>query len=427
MLQSHFSRERFRTNFSFRTGSETYTDSAGGTGTYPNSGPNWTFDEVMRDCINPKGANGFRAPGPCESLRLRRYGSVNDSVVWIDHGPHGEFGTSYSDTFDVNHYQPADVAAVLPNPPVSLLRDNRYAAWSKFITQVPTDFSVINDLFEFKDLKGTFEHYKKLRKGGLKVRDIPGWANGTFLDAEFNELPLIGDIVKATQVYDRVAARIKFLIDNRDKPVQVKFFNPSFWDENPNVGQVLTRTDHTPPFNILPKYDNYMGGTPSSVYGYQLLRLKEYKATFSARCTLVQRLDGLDDSWAQLRGLIAGLGLNNPAKIVWNAIPFSFVADWFLPFGKALDNLAIQPFYGKWDLYDIQNSIKETFILDEVLHYDPKWNLPNIHKIMVERYTRKLGLSLSLEDLAFTDLNSQQQRLATSLGLGLTLFRDKKR
>lgn len=38
------------------------------------------------------------------------------------------------------------------------------------------------------------------------------------------------------------------------------------------------------------------------------------------------------------------LGLQNPASVLWEAVPFSFIADWFIPIGAYLDNLGTIPF-----------------------------------------------------------------------------------
>lgn len=38
------------------------------------------------------------------------------------------------------------------------------------------------------------------------------------------------------------------------------------------------------------------------------------------------------------------LGLADPRAIIWEKIPFSFVADWFIPIGSYLDSLATIPF-----------------------------------------------------------------------------------
>lgn len=38
------------------------------------------------------------------------------------------------------------------------------------------------------------------------------------------------------------------------------------------------------------------------------------------------------------------LGLYNPAAVAWELVPFSFVADWFIPIGSYLDSLGVIPF-----------------------------------------------------------------------------------
>jgi len=37
------------------------------------------------------------------------------------------------------------------------------------------------------------------------------------------------------------------------------------------------------------------------------------------------------------------LGLYDPLSVAWELVPFSFVADWFIPIGTYLDNLAAIP------------------------------------------------------------------------------------
>lgn len=43
------------------------------------------------------------------------------------------------------------------------------------------------------------------------------------------------------------------------------------------------------------------------------------------------------------------LGLYDPASIVWEVLPWSFVVDWFIPIGTYLENLNVLPFLqGRW-------------------------------------------------------------------------------
>lgn len=161
-------------------------------------------------------------------------------------------------------------------------------------------------------------------------------------------------------------------------------------------------------------------------YGYVSLEVDQYAAHFSSSWYLLQELDGLDDAWATLRGLIAGLGINNPAKIVWNAIPFSFVADWAFPFGSLLDRLAVQPFAGRWEIYDMVNSVKESWHLKQRRVYQQNYSgiKKATNRVLVERYSRRLGANIALEDIDLTDLDQKQQLLLGSLLAGNTLFRN---
>lgn len=49
------------------------------------------------------------------------------------------------------------------------------------------------------------------------------------------------------------------------------------------------------------------------------------------------------------------LGLQDPASIVWELVPFSFVADWFIPIGSYLEALAVVPFLNGRYLETFQN------------------------------------------------------------------------
>lgn len=389
---------------------------------------------VMEDCINPYGSRGFRAPGPCNSYKIVRLDSP--SVEWhsanVESPPAFE---TYGETVSRNHFDLEQIVSSLPSVPVSIVQDNRIAASMKSITQVPTDVSVINFALEAAEFKSTFEHYSKaVTKGGLRLKEVPGWANSTLLDYSFNLSPFVGDIDKMIRLYDRVAGRIDFLLKTRGELVRQNFFNPNLWSNNPHVGTVMVHNDHTPPFGETDAwpYSTYLGAdyySHPTKYGYTSLEIDEFAATFSASWYLVQELEGLEDKYAQLRGLIAGAGINNPLKIVWNAIPFSFIADWMFPFGKLLDSFAVQPFRGRWEIYDFVNSVKETWHLTQKQVYEGQSAADTIvsNRILVERYNRKVGATISLSDVDLTDFDDRQQLLLGSLIAGNTLFRNGKK
>jgi len=435
MILPHYSRER-------TTSDRKYIRSAWSLNVAPGYGvtsdygfynkPYTSNQSYMKDSKNPYGSRGFRSPGPCESWKAYRSGYPGSLWTWSDYVTHGIPYMTISEeiAFD-EHYDLAEVVSHIPQVPPSILIDNRIAAVVKSITQVPADFSVINFLYEAKDFKRSFEHYKRaFTKGGLRLKDIPGWANSTLLDYSFNLSPFVGDILKMTKVWDRVLKKMKFLRDNRGKLVRQSFYNPTLWSNNPFVGQEIHRQEHRPPWWAGFPNDSWMGnsGRPGSPpeNGYASLEVIKYEASFAASWYLYQDLQGLDDTWANLRALIAKTGVNNPAKIVWNAIPFSFIVDWMVPFGSLLDYLAIQPFAGEWSIYDMVNSVKETWHIEQVRTYAGQ-DVPNSvfrNPIVVQRYRRNLGASIDLHDVDLVDFEPQQQLLLSSLFAGNTLFRN---
>lgn len=433
MTLPHFSRHRERSDGTWYFGNyrSIFPDSVSLT---PIKWYYESFKQSMDDCINPIGPRGFRSPGPCSAYKISRTGPKG--ATWtVAHTESGFDVTYTTDTTDVHHLDLSQIVSFIPSLPPSLLQDNRIAAYQKMITQIPPSLSIINFAIEILDFKESFAHYKKaVTKGGLKIHEVPGWANSTFLDFDFNLLPFVGDLIKITQVWDRVTKRLEFLLANRGKIVRQSFYNSSLWDENPHIGTTFYSNPHTAPFvtsYVNPEgypYETYMGqwdGHPGTE-GFVSLEMTSYKASFSASWYLLQELEGLDDAWAGLRALISGLGINNPAKIVWNAIPFSFIVDWMAPFGKALDSLAVQPFRGRWDVYDVVTSTKETIGLNQVRNFSRGTGggyTPIVNPIVVEKYERRVGLDLSLSDIDLTDLTRDQQTLLASLFANLTLFK----
>lgn len=448
MVSPNYPRHRSLSNGKYYTGPHAYSTWDGGSGTAQFTNYYESFHAEMSDSVNPIGSRGFRSPGPCSSYKVSRRGEFG--ISWRDEDVGG--WDTFSAYVDPSHYDLQQIAAMIPEVPASIVADNRVATASKMLTQIPTVVQVANFLWEARELKTSIDHYKKavtrngvlkigkkrvVIKDGLKLQDVPGWANATFLDVSFNLLPMVSDLLKMTQLFSIISARLDFLRKNRGKPTRQTFINSDLWSENPYVGTVLRTDYYTPPFGgilspiVLPYAGWYMGkdwnGSTlhGGEYGNTQIVVDAYAATYAGVWTLVQELDGLDDAWAMLRALIAGTGFNNPTKIIWNAIPFSFIVDWMFPFGDVLDRLAVQPFSGRWDVYDVTNSVHEKWILKQVRNYNGGLAgiQSHVNPVVVERYSRVLGLDFNIEDLDFTDFTKQQQSLLASLAAGLTLFR----
>lgn len=146
--------------------------------------------------------------------------------------------------------------------------------------------------------------YKLLRKGHVSKalsaltgrknntwKDIPGVASNTWLAYAFGFKPLASDVYDAVRIFD------KGIRAHRQKPVS-SFSRTSreFWHR--------TKTGSGDNFVIKVNSGNLT--CSGKVY---------YKVNDPALATLDQ------------------VGLLNPATVIWELVPFSFVADWFTPIG----------------------------------------------------------------------------------------------
>jgi hypothetical protein len=194
---------------------------------------------------------------------------------------------------------------------------------------------------------------------------------------------------------------MKFLLDSKGKEVTIRIRK-----ENCYLHPLL---------NVAQSF-----GTADGVWNRRFIMTK-YQCDYHVTCKLYQDLEGLQDAYAGLRATIAALGINNPIKAVWNAVPFSFLVDWVAPFGTWLERAAVQPFYGVWKVYDITTSVRERYNIE--MHVGPFSNgsltLPGakIQEVQVETYTRLVGLPQTLTGLDFSQLTPQQQKLFLSLVL----------
>lgn len=84
--------------------------------------------------------------------------------------------------------------------------------------------------------------------------------------------------------------------------------------------------------------DVIVRGTGEDVINYEsATSTVVHRGTFSAKCYWSVELKVVDD---KLR-LKTSLGLTNPASLAWELLPFSFIADWFIPIGAWVDGLSV--------------------------------------------------------------------------------------
>jgi len=308
----------------------------------------------------------------------------------------------FPSSFDRPHIAPINVIDNLPVLPTAPIFEAGLKAFNKFNSQIPLSVSIVNFLYEFREYKDMVPKFTK------KLRSIPHAANSNLLSYKFGWEPFIGDMAKLSGLYKKIIDRIDYLRKTQKKIVPVRYKQLDVYDY-PDIGS------YTPWW----VYNGWSSGGEEYFRG----KLIDAHADFYASCKLYHDLKGLDDHWAYLKALSASLGVNNPVSIVWNAIPFSFVLDWFLPIGNMLENLAINPFEGVWRFWDCTYSVKQTISYDISHFYSggpcgvgDKDDF--MSRVDVVSYERKLGLPTLLSDLS--DLTLEKQALLASLAFNFT-------
>lgn len=136
---------------------------------------------------------------------------------------------------------------------------------------------------------------------------------------------------------------------------------------------------------------------------------EKFECRYTAGAFLLQSLTHLDDFYGLLRAYCGKTGLNNPLKVAWNAIPFSFVLDWFIPVSGYLARFKVQGADGQWDLLDTTCSILQTcdIRVTQLNHFSGVRTLLGV--IHQRRYTRVAGLPVPLVSLPEIHALSEKQ------------------
>jgi len=299
------------------------------------------------------------------------------------------------------------MAAIIPHPSPTLLSDWSLEAHSAFNDQVPATVSVANFVYELKDLKGMIPKIES---------SLTRTASSNFLAYNFGVAPFVGDVKKILDLADVVNKRLKYLKDTMGKAQKLRF-KRKIPEESWN-GASIKRLD---PSSVV--------STTYKSLGLQFeFRRVNYQGTFSAQADLFQNLEGLDTQLGSLKAFAAASGFNKPASIVWEAIPYSFVVDWFFHFSKSLDYLTIQPFGGEWSLSNVGYSLNEKWQYEiwQIVPLSPcatgGSNVGSyfLGSATIQRFIREPGLPMSSFYLTDGSLSPKQ------LALGLALLEQRR-
>lgn len=397
----------------------------------------WRHYHWMLDQINkPLHKGDRRPPGICQHLKVDvefnqdvfSYYDYDSSppvlvsyVGWVDlvFDNEGQSPTGDSPATRPNDHGYSNMVGSFVDTPT--YRNLCLSAFTKQISQVPAKISLLNFLFELKDFKELGKSLSKI-PSLLKNQSLARHVNlvskhkkslplvaakagtDTFLSWNFQWAPFIGDLQTLTKVGENAYKRLDWLRKTNQKSTTIHFQKEDCYT-HPLVGT-----------------DVFVAGTSTNPHRY---RLRSYQCDFVSTWRLYHNLRDINDALSGLKAVFATLGLNNPAKAVWNAIPFSFLLDWVGPFGTWLEKAAAQPFTGEWEISEVTSSVHEVYYIDFYSDYFPGGGHPNTSTLMqsvkVDRYSRLDGLPFTLGAFDFSQLTDTQQKLAAAIPLGIVL------
>lgn len=289
----------------------------------------------------------------------------------------------------------------LPEFSPAVLSDFAVDAFNKFHDQVPTTVSIANFIYELKDMKGMIPSIDK--------KSIAKTASNNFLAFEFGVKPFISDIKAILNMSDAVDKRIQHLIAMNGKTSNLRF----------DRTLELSGPEMTFSRSLYNSTDPNQEGTGVFVRFVGT----GGKAVVHIGAQLTQNLTDLSDAMSKMKALAASSGFNHPARVIWNAIPYSFVVDWFFHVGKLLDQITIQPFGGQYDLSNIGYSVKsQALFIAHQMHTNGTVPVDNVlGTVEAKRYIRRPGFPVS--SLFLTDALLSPKQLA----LGLAMLEQRRR
>jgi hypothetical protein len=302
-------------------------------------------------------------------------------------------------------------------------------AFLQFSDQFSEQFSLPNDLLEFKDVTelvpklftevdaissslGTFlgdlfgDKRVTLKRGLRTLGDYVSFWRNLDLTKRFGVDTLYADLDKSLNILQIVKQRLDMLRAYNGKPRRADYFRPIEWPDLQFTGNV---------------YDN--GFARSHIFGnFQptagltrcqvMITCRQCRSIFRAHTLIDSHLEGLDRADALVKACLGSLGFYNGPKVLWNAIPYSFVFDYFANFSKLLGLLNAQPFSGRTEMFNTHWTLKTTLLFEVgVLFFGTDYYYAG--EFPATQYLRALGLPMGLS--SFAPLSpSEDQKLVMS-------------
>jgi hypothetical protein len=264
-----------------------------------------------------------------------RYGAFGYDSGGNEVRPFGEPGLPLEGLPSYRVYRP-DGGFVPPPRDINSLNDRACLA---IFPRIKADLSILNSVYELKDMKSvpnTLHNIWNLMRGS-KIRNVfqtlkqqlQGTSDG-YLQAQFNLLPLLSDIAGIQQAIHRTKDKIDRIL--RDAQTNRVGHWSTDIDEYPDI------TDSSVAYYPLKQPDEMSSAFIQYTAAYLSRQVVNEPSRFHAEMAYRYTLSAYEVENAQLLGLLDAIGVNLNPRIIWNAIPWSFVIDWVLGVGRYLED-----------------------------------------------------------------------------------------
>jgi hypothetical protein len=255
-----------------------------------------------------------------------------------------EFGTAgvHSDGLP-SWYDPTMEYGFVPDP--DGLSGLKSRSLRTMLPQIRAELSLVNSLIELKDFKSLPRTQQML---GDFIRQLPrAWRNGQktlrqllrtssdgYLQTQFNFLPLMSDLTGLTAALDKTRARINALVSGQGYTKKRHF----------RCDLPVNRSESSEQQFTLPLTTyGYEGNTSYQASAISSATRLVYTdvAVFHAEIVYNYNFTRYQVEHAQLLGMLDALGVNLNPAIIWNAIKWTFVVDWFIGVSRWLSDRAV--------------------------------------------------------------------------------------
>jgi len=255
---------------------------------------------------------------------------------------------------------------------------------------------------------------------GLTLRELLHSSADGYLQAKFNLLPLFGDICAIFRACANLSKTMNSLVQNQGR-MKRKHYTYNF------IPSQFTGADAIQDITL--ELDQFAGtelnGQTTKTgcyrkYSFSPLRVTrrtiiDEPATFHAEIEYSYHFTQYQNEHARLLTLLDSLGVNLSPAIIWNAIPWSFVIDWFIGVSRYLGErktlnmepaVCISRYMWSWKStrkvrtwFAPANPFASTFGLPQC----PTVYLPDLYETIYRRDVELPAISNSLYGSGFSD------------------------